>query len=342
MKEFLLDILSHPVTKEKFRLIGSTLVSSADSFAITNGIPRFIQKVDPRQEQTKATFSYKWKRQDSYNSPAMRKISLDWCLKKYGFSTVEEWATFFGSYNRILDIGCGSGYTTSLWIDKWEELHPSCMWVGLDISDAIDLAKRRLDYLPQTNFIQADALNLPFPNNTFDLIFSEGVLHHTPSVEKAIQIASEKLKMGGEFHFYIYKRKAVPREAVDDSVRNLLVDLSDSEAWEVIKDLTEVARLVSESCGNQQIKITRTSPKLRILKGVSSLQRFIYYNLIKLYWNSNLSFDENVHLNFDWYRPQYAWRTSEKELRRFCTTASLDIEWLSTQGSGFTVKARKV
>ena len=58
-------------------------------------------------------------------------------------------------------------------------------YLGIDISGAVDVAKVRFEEKNiNAEFIQADIGNLPFSKPEFDLIFSEGVLHHTDSTEK--------------------------------------------------------------------------------------------------------------------------------------------------------------
>ena len=71
-----------------------------------------------------------------------------------------------------------------------------------------------------TSFVQADVLDLPFRPESFDAIFSEGVLHHTPSTEAAFQALVPLLRPGGELLFYVYRRKAPLREFADDYIRD--------------------------------------------------------------------------------------------------------------------------
>ena len=53
-----------------------------------------------------------------------------------------------------------------------------------------------------------------------DLIFSEGVLHHTDSTERSIHYLAAKLKTGGRFLFYVYARKAVIRRWVREDTQS--------------------------------------------------------------------------------------------------------------------------
>jgi len=167
-----------------------------------------------RQSATAKSFSYKWRQQASYASSRVRAASRKWLLERYANniqSALDLW-TFKGC--RFLDAGCGSGYSCSLLFGKrLNRVH----YLGVDISDAVDLAamefKRRNI---SGEFMQADIVHLPVGPGTFDTIFSEGVLHHTDSTERAIKYLASLLCPGGYFLFYVYAKKGPIREFSDD------------------------------------------------------------------------------------------------------------------------------
>ena len=82
-------------------------------------------------------------------------------------------------------------------------------------------------------------------------------------------------------------------------------------------------------------------PMLGIKAGTYDVQRLLYNNFAKLFWNAGLSFEENVHVNFDWYRPVYAHRQTAEEVRTWCAAAGLQISRLYEDDSGITVRATK-
>jgi hypothetical protein len=118
-----------------------------------------------------------------------------------------------------------------------------------------------------------------------------------------------------------------------------LAGLSNEQAWEAMRGLTRLARALAESGG--QVEIEEDVPLLGIHAGRQPLQRLIYWAFAKLYWNPHLSFEENVHVNFDWYRPRYAHRHTAAEVRDWLAQAGLVEEWFHEQQSGYTVRARK-
>ncbi|MCI0562156.1 MAG: hypothetical protein MN733_27025 [Nitrososphaera sp.] len=97
----------------------------------------------------------------------------------------------------------------------------------------------------------------------------------------------------------------------------------------------------TEAFRANNIRLSEDIPLLGIKAGKHDGQRLIYWNFAKLYWNESLSFEENVHVNFDWYRPQYAHRQTEQEVRHWCDEASLVVRWFHVQESGFSVIAVK-
>jgi hypothetical protein len=74
-----------------------------------------------------------------------------------------------------------------------------------------------------------------------------------------------------------------------------------------------------------QVDVPEDVSVLGIKAGHYDVQRLVYYTMLKCYWNDRLSFDENVHVNFDWYTPRYAWRHTESEVRDCFARAGLTL-----------------
>jgi arsenite methyltransferase len=135
----------------------------------------------------------------------------------------------------------------------------------------------------------------------------------------------------------VYRRKSPVREFTDDYVRQAIAHLTDEEAWEAIRSLTRLGQALSEL--HATVVLEEDVPLLGIGAGEQDVQRLIYWHFAKLYWNEAWSFEENVHVNFDWYRPQYAHRQTAEEVQQWCEEAGLSIVWFHQQESGFTVRA---
>ena len=234
MRKALLDTLVDPVTGTSLQVEAPSRVAGEDilegvlrssagtSYRISRGIPRFVMSDDQDQKQTESSFGFKWKQRDTYDSPQVHMTARKWFMERYGFPNVVEMQDFFGSRRRILDAGCGSGFSSSLFMgDDWRA-KAKAEWIGVDVSEAIDVAEERLGSDPRTHFIQADILHLPFRHEAFDTILAEGVLHHTPSTERAFKSLIPLLERGGEILFYVYRKKAPVREFTDDYIRSIV------------------------------------------------------------------------------------------------------------------------
>lgn len=103
---------------------------------------------------------------------------------------------------RVLEIGCGLG------TDGAQFAKAGADYTGVDLTDAaIDLARKRFEAsgLPG-EFRVADAEHLDFADDSFDLVYSHGVLHHTPDTARAVQEIHRVLKPGGRAIVMLYHR----------------------------------------------------------------------------------------------------------------------------------------
>ncbi len=94
-------------------------------------------------------------------------------------------------YNKLLDVGCGTG----LLIDM---LSKECNkeFVGLDLSpEMIKEAKKK--NIKNAKFVEGRSDELPFENNTFDIVTCSQSFHHYPETDKPLQEALRVLKPGG-------------------------------------------------------------------------------------------------------------------------------------------------
>jgi len=212
-------------------------------------------------------------------------------------------------------------------------------YLGVDVSSAVDVARDRFAErgLPAA-FMQADVNNLPLPENSIDLIFSEGVLHHTDNTGAALAAVVRHLKIGGHVAFYVYRKKGPIREYTDDFIRGKLQALRPAQSWEALLPLTKLGRVLGEL--NIEIEIPEPIELLDIPAGRINLQRFFYWHVLKAYFRPELSLEEMNHLNFDWYAPKNARRHTVEEVRGWCERLSLVIEHEHVQEAGISIIAR--
>src|SRR4029077_13534357 len=79
--------------------------------------------------------------------------------------------------------------------------------VGMDMSRAVEAAAENLVAYPHAHVVRGDALAPPLSRGSFDLVFSIGVLHHTPSTARAVASVARLVKPGGTLAVWLYSRR---------------------------------------------------------------------------------------------------------------------------------------
>jgi SAM-dependent methyltransferase/uncharacterized protein YbaR (Trm112 family) len=100
---------------------------------------------------------------------------------------------------RVLDAGCGTGrHTFHMTRSGAGEV------IAMDFSQAIEVAARNNRDNPNTHFVQADIYHPPFLPDTFDFVYSLGVLHHLPDPEKGFRALLPLLRPDNYINIYLY------------------------------------------------------------------------------------------------------------------------------------------
>lgn len=316
---------------------GGEVVAGSRRFVMRNGFPREILQLTPTQAQTSEVFRYLWKR-ETFRVAQPRRVLRDWYVERYGEVAGAGWWDEYGSNPVVLDAGCGAGISgLELFGDRLHHVR----YLGVDISDAIDRAAASFAerHLPAT-FMQADISTLPLRARSIDVIFSQGVMHHTDSTADTFRHLASLLKARGRFLFYVYRRKGPIREFTDDYLRERLGRMTLDEAWDALMPLTRLG----EHLGRMDVELDVPEPVelFDVPSGPMPLQRFFYWNIAKAFYHPDLTLDEMNHINFDWYLPANAHRHTIDEVRGWCADAGLEIEHETLQPAGITVIARRV
>ena len=318
---------------------GSTINLMSSEYVLKNNILRQKRSFSQKQSQTRDTFGYKWKKRDTYDSINVHDHSRNWLKERY--LKCEENSSILQSlmHNgaRFLDAGCGAGFSALL---LFEEYINKVNYLGVDISNSVDIAiKRFCEHNIKGEFLQTDLLHLPFSGPTFDIIFSEGVLHHTDSTEKTFKYLTSLLMPGGIFMFYVYRRKGPIREFSDDFIRDHLRIMDDDHAWEELLPLTKLGKTLGEM--NIKVNVPEEIPFLGIPEGPIDLQRLFYWYILKSFYRPEWDTEEMNHINFDGYRPTNCHRHTPEEIKKWCNDNGLKINNMVIQDSGITVVAQR-
>lgn len=291
----------------------------------------------PDQQQTSDTFGFKWSKVDTYTGPGMTELARDWLLEKYFGGEVAAMEALFQEGHTMLDAGCGGFYSA---ISLFGPLLGRVRLYGVDISESVDFARQNVASLNPTAVVQrADLASADFTPDFFDLIFSEGVLHHTHDPQAALTNLAKALKPGGRLLFYVYKVKAPIREFTDDFVRDQMAHLSPEEGWEAMKGITALGQALGQL--KQDLTIPQDIDMLGIKAGTYDLQRFVFYHVLKCFYREDLNFDEMNHINFDWFAPSLCKRFTPEEVQAMCEVAGLQVLRSFVDGSGISIVATK-
>jgi SAM-dependent methyltransferase len=107
---------------------------------------------------------------------------------------------------KVLEIGLGQGAESEQLIRR------GARWSGLDLTaESVARVGARLSIrdLPHDDLKQGSALAIPYPDDSFDVVFSHGVLHHIPDITTAQSEIHRVLKPGGTVVAMLYARKSL-------------------------------------------------------------------------------------------------------------------------------------
>ena len=128
-------------------------------------------------------------------------------LDRIKLQDVETFALPFWQFDQfkgraVLDVGCGPGWFTVQYAVGGARVS------AVDLTPAaVDLTKKHLKFKKTDAHVQeGNAESLPFGNESFDLVISAGVLHHTPNTPQAFQECFRVLKRGGRAKIALYRK----------------------------------------------------------------------------------------------------------------------------------------
>jgi len=152
-----------------------------------NGIVRFVDT-----QQYASSFGFQWHR---YQRTQLDHDEIRESEQHFRIKTALRPEELRGKL--VLDVGCGMGRFAEV-ATRW-----GAFVVGVDLSAAAEVAANNLADRSFVAF-QADVFALPFAPERFDVIYSIGVLHHTPDCQAAVKTLEKYLKPGGVLAVWLY------------------------------------------------------------------------------------------------------------------------------------------
>jgi SAM-dependent methyltransferase len=264
----------------------------AAEYAVRGGVPRMNEAMDGLEHVAK-TFGFEWKEH------LQGRLESD---TVFGRSRDEEWRYFqeaTGFRGRelagavVLDAGCGPGQ-----VARQVAKQDAALAVGMDINDAVDDAYRNCLDLPNVQIVQGNIFAPPFKPGCFDLVWCNGVAHHTPDARGAHRSLSRLVRPGGTFYIWVYAKRFNPFRFTKD-----------------VLDFLQVTRLPEPALMNVAKAFSYLS--LGVLKLYQAFHRLPPFRP-RTKWEERKVRDRTLEeLNLTWFdalSPDYDSRHSEAEV----------------------------
>ena len=206
---------------------GSLTSTCGAAYVVSGGVPSMIPA-----RHLATGFARAYREQLTADAPALAALSADDPDPEFSFSwqwgehayndltwelLLEQRVTLFYRYLglergaaqglRMLDAGCGNGTLSA------ELAGDGINVVALDFSGG---AHRAFQYevfnsrvsqsaCSRIDYVQGDLQQPPFANDEFDLIYADGVLHHTPDTRRTFLTLTSRVRPGGQFFVWLYR-----------------------------------------------------------------------------------------------------------------------------------------
>lgn len=174
---------------------GALVSPSGRRYPIVRGVPRFVG-----EERYAASFGYEWNRwprvqfeSENAGRPMAGHTTRMW-------EAITEAPAAAVSGKTIVEFGCGSGRFLDVVRRKGGRA------VGIDLSTAVDAARRNFAGDPDVLVVQGDLERPPFREGAFDAGFSIGVLHHTPAPAHGLAALARAIRPGGWVACCVYPK----------------------------------------------------------------------------------------------------------------------------------------
>jgi SAM-dependent methyltransferase len=228
----------------------------------------------------------------------------------------------------VLDAGCGMGR----YLRVASEMGGTC--VGIDLSWSVRAALETTAEQPPLGVVKGDLLRPPIRVESFDHIYSLGVLDHTPDPRAAFLSLARLLKPGGRIVIWVYPRERPLLERIMNSHRAVSTRLPLNVLVALSRLMAPIGGLKRKLLASRNRLVARTGVALNVLTiGVS------------------MHPDPEVRIcdTLDWYAPKYLSRHSREEVAGWFAEAGLvdvvdlsrgQVFFHSGQGNGINLAGR--
>ena len=183
-------------------------------FPIVRGVPRLLPPVLDGGRQVQRSFEFQWQTwgDEARIFGRTRGDALDYFFANLVHPEIRP-ESLRGKW--VLDAGCGHGMYVSFLAELGAHV------VGLDVTGAVDPLYRRVRGFPGAHCVQGDVLRPPFRPGAFDVVFSNGVLHHTADTRRAFAAVSALVGTPGHVGIWLYPVRHASWEWTQRTIRTV-------------------------------------------------------------------------------------------------------------------------
>jgi 2-polyprenyl-3-methyl-5-hydroxy-6-metoxy-1,4-benzoquinol methylase/uncharacterized protein YbaR (Trm112 family) len=228
-----LRLITYQAADSKTEISAGLLACRCDArYPIWKGVPRMLM---PSKRTLPAGYLEQFRERLLKDAPELLSeanrqkdikgysFDMQWSMYKYGELTWEldlpTRVKYFYEYLRkkpdslnkalVLDAGCGNGTLTAGIAASGPEI------VGMDYSESVERADREKHRYAgvaadRVHYVQGDVQQPPFAPETFDVIYSDGVLHHTSNTQKSFYALAPLVKQSGQYFVWLYRSDLSP------------------------------------------------------------------------------------------------------------------------------------
>lgn len=269
---------------------------------VIDGIPRFVTPDANYAE----SFGYQWKRWASARSD-IRNPGHNLRGTVLGRTHFDE---FDLDGKTLLECGMGGGDDTEVLLQlPFSEVH------SFDLSTAVERAAIYLKD-PRLTLSQASIFEIPYPDESFDVVYCHRVLQHTPDPARALESICRKVKPGGLLFAHAYKRSFVHMSEWRYKYRWLTKRLP----WR------QIARYV-DAAGPRLHALTHRLYRTRL--GAAFAYQFVPWYYISPKTHSHLSaaqiLEMEQHVTFDAMTPWHDHPMSARTFKKIINDAGFEM-----------------
>ena len=268
----------------------------------------FNTEDDNIDQVTVESFGEEWSKFNYFDEKEIENIGNEY-FDIVDFSKYDEQST-------VLDVGCGTGRWSIYLSSKFSNVY------AMDPSKAIYAAANLTKDIPGVHLIKASAENIPFEDETFDLVISLGVLHHIPDTQKALNTIVKKVNKGGQCLIYLYY-------ALDNRsfFYKMIFYISSFFRFFISKSPSFFKKIICDI-----IAIFVYLPFIFLSKLVKTILGEKWGNKIPLSYYSNKSFNVIRNDSLDRFGTPLEQRFSKKQIEKMMQKAGLyDIKFSNNQ-----------